>query len=386
VGFATWLCDRLALSALLVALPVAALATYVWIAEARLAARLGRQWAALAFGLPLGVVGPLTFVSVDAAGEHLVAVDGGSTTLATIVLLGLLAWVALVARRELEPALAESPRWSSARLLVLAGLALLAVLAARHVPGLTLGLLFWALAQLRRSRALALIGGIQLGAFTFFFYWQLDTTLLLKSLWVLGTGVVFVVAALVAGLGTRTRGQAAPATRRWPALVLATLAATIVVIAAIQKERVLAAGEPLLLPLAPVDPRSLMQGDYMVLRYALEQEMGLAEFGQLDATTHDPPRHGRLVVQVDDDQVGHFVRIDDGSPLAPNELRIEYRLREGWGGRLRIGAESFSFEEGQAETHANARFGELRVSEDGEVVLVGLRDESLQPLGTRLHE
>ena len=37
------------------------------------------------------------------------------------------------------------------------------------------------------------------------------------------------------------------------------------------KERVLANGEIMLLDLAPRDPRSLLQGDYMVLRYSLAQ-------------------------------------------------------------------------------------------------------------------
>ncbi|MFX7329222.1 GDYXXLXY domain-containing protein, partial [Acinetobacter baumannii] len=34
-----------------------------------------------------------------------------------------------------------------------------------------------------------------------------------------------------------------------------------------QKEMLLKEGQLVLLPLAPVDPRSLMQGDYMALRY-----------------------------------------------------------------------------------------------------------------------
>src|SRR5690606_24984268 len=35
-----------------------------------------------------------------------------------------------------------------------------------------------------------------------------------------------------------------------------------------QRERILADGQPVMLALAPVDPRSLMQGDYMALRFA----------------------------------------------------------------------------------------------------------------------
>jgi uncharacterized membrane-anchored protein len=124
-----------------------------------------------------------------------------------------------------------------------------------------------------------------------------------------------------------------------------------------------------------------MQGDYMVLRYTLEEELGL----ELVRPTHGLPRHGRLVVRVDEHGVGQLVRIDDGSELGERELRIEYRLREGWNGRMRIGAESFLFEEGTAERYQAARFGELVVAEGGQVVLVGLRDGDLRPLGPRLH-
>ena len=54
------------------------------------------------------------------------------------------------------------------------------------------------------------------------------------------------------------------------------IASTLLVFAAFnygifQKEEIKANGETVLLELAPVDPRSLMQGDYMRLRYAIER-------------------------------------------------------------------------------------------------------------------
>jgi uncharacterized membrane-anchored protein len=161
----------------------------------------------------------------------------------------------------------------------------------------------------------------------------------------------------------------------------------LVIGASLQKERVLAEGQTVFLPLAPVDPRSLMQGDYMVLRYALELEMrhrqGTDPFGELP---RDVPRHGNLVIAVDERGVGHFARFDDDRPLAPHERLLEYRLREDWGSSLRIGGESFFFEEGSADVYAGAQFGELVIADDGEAVLVGLRDHNLQPLGEHLHD
>ncbi len=48
---------------------------------------------------------------------------------------------------------------------------------------------------------------------------------------------------------------------------------------------------------------------------------------------------------------------------------------------MRIGPESFFFQEGHANYYNDARDGELRVSPAGDVLLVGLRGEELESLG-----
>ncbi|HEX8821906.1 MAG TPA: GDYXXLXY domain-containing protein [Archangium sp.] len=137
----------------------------------------------------------------------------------------------------------------------------------------------------------------------------------------------------------------------------------------IRKERVLAHGTPVLLELAPVDPRSLMQGDYMVLDYAVSRELARSE----------APRQSLLVLRLDENGVGRFLREQTpGTPLAPDEVLLRYKERDG---RIRLGAESFFFQEGHADLYAGAKYGELRVAEDGSSVLVGLRDAERQPLG-----
>jgi uncharacterized membrane-anchored protein len=137
------------------------------------------------------------------------------------------------------------------------------------------------------------------------------------------------------------------------------------------KERLVARGTPVLLELAPVDPRSLMQGDYMALRYrAVDLEPSeLASW----------PRDGRLVLRLGPDGVGRRARVHrDGEPLAPGELLLRFRRR---GGEVRLGAEAYFFQEGTASTYEAARYGELRVAADGASVLVGLRDAARRPLG-----
>lgn len=154
-------------------------------------------------------------------------------------------------------------------------------------------------------------------------------------------------------------------TKRWPIVggLLLVLAAVNGLIA--HKQHVLARGEVVLLPLAPLDPRSLMQGDYMRLRYRL---------GPFD----DLGRDERLVLRLDANHVAEAVRIyKKGEPLAPDERLIVARYRQG---QVRLGAEAYFFQEGEGPRFERARFSELRVAPDGTSVLVGLRDQARQPI------
>jgi uncharacterized membrane-anchored protein len=132
-------------------------------------------------------------------------------------------------------------------------------------------------------------------------------------------------------------------------------------VSAFQKERLLRDGAVVLLELAPVDPRSLMQGDYMALRYDMAATLDTASW----------PTDGLLVVRVGANGVATFVRRHRGSALAEGEHLLRYRVRDGM---VRLGAEAFFFQEGHADRYDHAKYGELRVADDGESVLVGLRD------------
>ena len=125
-------------------------------------------------------------------------------------------------------------------------------------------------------------------------------------------------------------------------------------------------GQQILLELRPVDPRSLIQGDYMSLVYArsVYPPAGLRE---------ELPSRGTFIMSVDQYGVSTFSRLDDGTPLSPDELKLRFR-RSGQSGDPGLGAESFFFEEGQGRLFADARYGVLRVDERGTSVLVGLAD------------
>jgi uncharacterized membrane-anchored protein len=128
------------------------------------------------------------------------------------------------------------------------------------------------------------------------------------------------------------------------------------------KEATIRNGTTMYLELAPRDPRSLMQGDYMALRYNLN-----------NART-DRGWRGKFVVRLHDNKVAEIIRAHDGEALSENEHLLRYTR----GSRgTRIGTDSFFFQEGHGKHYANARYGELKVSPGGERVLVGLRNADL---------
>jgi uncharacterized membrane-anchored protein len=161
------------------------------------------------------------------------------------------------------------------------------------------------------------------------------------------------------------------------AVLWGVLAMTLVVAnwAILGKERILSSGQTVLIQLAPRDPRSLLQGDYMALRYVLAEEIMRRLDAPFSAT-------GAAVVRLDANGVAEFVRLADAADaadaLAEDERLLGYRKR---GASLRLAGEAFFFEEGQQELFANARYGELRVDTRGNGVLVGLRDAEFNVLG-----
>ena len=108
-----------------------------------------------------------------------------------------------------------------------------------------------------------------------------------------------------------------------------------------KKEQTLKDGQLILLQLAPVDPRSLMQGDYMRLNY---QEASSAPVDEQTAT------RGYAVLRTDSNQVGEIVRLQNA-------------------------LESFFFEEGQDTLYQKAMYGGLKVDDKGQSLLVGLYDK-----------
>jgi uncharacterized membrane-anchored protein len=141
--------------------------------------------------------------------------------------------------------------------------------------------------------------------------------------------------------------------------VLALIGLIIVLVAVnggiFAKERIRANGQVIFLELAPVDPRSLMQGDYMALRFRIADGI-------------PTEKSGRVALRIDERGVATV----DPDPKSRGP-RLRYRVRNG---QVWLGTNAYFFEEGTAQRYAQAKYGEFRLDrESGEAVLVGLRDE-----------
>ena len=133
----------------------------------------------------------------------------------------------------------------------------------------------------------------------------------------------------------------------------------------LQKEELLTDGQLVLLELVPVDPRSLMQGDYMRLNYGISNNVN----------TDSISKRGFCVVKLKENGVAEKVRIQEKrTPINNNEFLIKYTSRE-WRG-INIGAESYFFQEGEAKKYEKAKYGGIKVDNEGNSLLVGLYDEN----------
>lgn len=141
------------------------------------------------------------------------------------------------------------------------------------------------------------------------------------------------------------------------------------------KERIVRHGETIYLELLPVDPRSLMQGDYMALRFELAETIE----ARRDAGEYQRLRTAPLAIDargVATLREPLAAGAADGSDVPPP--RIAYRVR---GGSVWLGTNAYFFAEGTADRYTAARYGEFKLDpESGEAVLVGLRNAALEPL------
>jgi len=158
-------------------------------------------------------------------------------------------------------------------------------------------------------------------------------------------------------------------------------------------------GNLVYLELVPVDPISLVQGQYMRLRFALERGGVELRAADQELFAQDPNARVLAVLELDRNRVGTVTRLIPGNPADSiiQELKDEYGpagyalLAVEVNGDLRsnepsakvsikLRQNSFLFEENTPERYDNARYGIFRVTSRGEYVLVDLAGEDFEPM------
>ncbi|NRA38098.1 MAG: GDYXXLXY domain-containing protein [Planctomycetes bacterium] len=150
-----------------------------------------------------------------------------------------------------------------------------------------------------------------------------------------------------------------------------------------QREQHIAHGQTVYVQLAPVDPRSLMQGDYMALDFAIarlvrnalpKKQRDHSWRRSIDASD------GYVVVAIDEQQRACYVAIHDDQQLEEGQLLLRYRVRNG---TVKFATNAFFFQEGHAMIYEDADFGKFKVDSSGELLLVAMCDENLKELATQ---
>ena len=146
------------------------------------------------------------------------------------------------------------------------------------------------------------------------------------------------------------------------------------------KEKHLAEGKSVYLELVPVDPRSLMQGDYMALRFRLANEVysALPKTKDRRRWRHDiAASDGFVVTRLDERNIGTFKSLYNDQPLSNNEILLRYRVRNG---AVKFATNAFFFQEGHGKYYQPARYGQFRVDDKGELLLAAMFDKDLKKL------
>lgn len=198
----------------------------------------------------------------------------------------------------------------------------------------------------------------------------------------------------------------------------------------IKNESILNDGETVLLELRPVDPRSIMQGDYMALRFSLGDEVRrgeerfpnvvaeefatdsiavdvditavndedttavnngdeIVEVVEDDSVTveendnediavavaeenpyQDYNVYKYCVVRLDKDRVAHYVRLTNSADdLQKNEILLRYETgKSTWEKYVYFGSDSYFFQEGTGDKYAHARYGMFKVATKGGLI------------------
>lgn len=224
------------------------------------------------------------------------------------------------------------------------------------------------------------------------FYYQLSIPLLYKGVLLVSFAVIFAIITLF--LHARYKSPSQSAVENYPVFKAPIGLVGVFLIALLgavnykvqQFEDVLATGKPVVLKIAPADPRSLMQGDYMVLNYAILSDLQQSQFSsESNETTgidelSPSGKKAYILVHLDKNHVATLCEAQSEIPTdfkhcTPNVyLPIRYK---GWSPELP--SQDYFFAEGKGEYYAQSEYAEYRFK-DGILLLARLLDKDLKGL------
>jgi uncharacterized membrane-anchored protein len=107
----------------------------------------------------------------------------------------------------------------------------------------------------------------------------------------------------------------------------------------------------------------------MMLRYSISDSLNINKI----------PKRGYCVVKLDKNGIAKRVRLQSNTtPLHQGEYLIKYSSSDKW--NINIGAESYFFQEGEADKYEPAKYGGLKLDDNGNSLLVGLYDAHLKKI------
>ena len=227
------------------------------------------------------------------------------------------------------------------------------------------------------------------------FYYQLSIPLLYKGVLLVSFAVIFAIVTLF--LHARYKSPSQSAVENYPVFKAPIGLVGVFLIALLgavnykvqQFEDVLATGKPVVLKIAPADPRSLMQGDYMVLNYAILSELQQSQFSSESNESNETTgidelspsgKKAYILVHLDKNHVATLCEAQSEIPTdfkhcTPNVyLPIRYK---GW--LPELPSQDYFFAEGKGEHYAQAEYAEYRFK-DGILLLARLLDKDLKGL------
>ncbi|WP_372663693.1 GDYXXLXY domain-containing protein [Cohnella sp.] len=236
--------------------------------------------------------------------------------------------------------------------------------------GLVSSLLF---AFLRRHQArYAAIAAIFWFVFLAFKYYDLLWPLLHKSVTLALLGLITLsITYALARRTTTTDTHAGEYRNIWNKktsliLLVITLQLGFLAYQTASSERLLMTGTSIKLEITPIDPRSMLQGDYVTLNYSIST---VPEAFEEELDSYRSLSKIKVILSSDERGVHVFNRLyRSGETIGDNEIVVNGKT-SGWR-LIYYGIETFFVPEGTGlEVERNARFAYVRVSADGDAVL-----------------